>query len=134
MKTKQQTDLFIVDDNKLFITALTNDISQVFRKDHLNIKSLVVGELVLPFINPKRTRLVILDYELNSHYSDAMNGVKILDKIKQISPNCEVIMLTSKADENLTVQSYHHGVADFIIKSREWNSKQKVEAYYFIPY
>ena len=67
----------------MFTNALTNDISQVFSKDHLNIKTFEVGELVLSFINPKRTQLVILDYELNSHYSDAMNGVKVLDKIKQ---------------------------------------------------
>ena len=40
MKTKNQTDLFIVDDDKLFTNALKHDVSQVFSKDHLNIETL----------------------------------------------------------------------------------------------
>ncbi|MGB9597517.1 MAG: sigma-54-dependent transcriptional regulator, partial [Candidatus Poribacteria bacterium] len=56
--------------------------------------------------------LVILDYD----FGQKMNGLSILTKIKQISPDLTVIMLTGKGSVPLAVEAMKLGASDFVEK------------------
>ena len=45
-----------------------------------------------------------------------MDGLETLEKLKEIDPNCVVIMLTSLANRQTIEQALEHGAANYIRK------------------
>ncbi|MEO6190102.1 MAG: response regulator, partial [Saprospiraceae bacterium] len=60
---------------------------------------------------------IILDYYLNGIVKDAMNGLEVLDKIKQLNPNIPVIMLSSQDSIDVAISCMHHQAHDYVIKN-----------------
>ena len=114
MKTSKPLSIFIVDDDELFITSLKDQVKKMF-KFEVNIKTFSTGEGCLNnFQNPPD--IIILDYFLNSNYPDAMNGLKVLKKIMEISPETKVIMLSAQDKMEVAVNLIKFGAYDYIIK------------------
>src|SRR5688572_25487830 len=84
--------IFLVDDDRVFATALSHLLSGN-NNEEINVYS--TGEECLKHIH-EQPDIVILDYKLNCHLPDAMNGMEVLKKIKNLSLNTEVIMLSSQ--------------------------------------
>ena len=55
--------------------------------------------------------LVLLDVNMPK-----MDGLETLEKLKEIDPNCVVIMLTSLANRQTIEQALEHGAANYIRK------------------
>ena len=68
--------------------------------------------------------VVILDYQLNSKYPDAVDGIKMLDWIKKENPETNVIMLTVDDNMDIALTSFHHGAVDYIVKKTETQFKK----------
>lgn len=114
MKTSEPLSIFIVDDDELFITSLKDLVKKMF-KSEINIQTFSTGEGCLNnFQNPPD--LIILDYFLNSNFPDAMNGLKVLKKIKERSPETKVIMLSAQDKMEVAVKLIQFGAYDYIIK------------------
>ncbi len=117
MKTKNPISIFIVDDDKMFSTALENDIQDVFVSKNIQTRKFEVAETCLIEFKKHVPDIVILDYHLNSKYSDAMNGLEMLKKIKKAAPETDVIMLTREDKVDLAMNLLHHGASDYVLKS-----------------
>lgn len=101
MKKTNQKTIFIVEDNKVFTLALKADIESAFKNMPINIQSFETGEECMEKFKDENPQIVILDYNLNSQYPDAVDGIKVLDWIKKSNSETNVIMLTG--DDSLDI-------------------------------
>ena len=117
MKIKNQTNIFIVEDNKLFAHALKADIENSFPNKQIKIHSFETGETCMDKFKEEKPEVVIIDYHLNSKYSDAANGIQVLDWIKKENPETNVIILTSDDHCDIALKSFKHGACDYVVKT-----------------
>ena len=112
----EEINVFIVDDNKLFVNELKNCL----------IAKLGVGVLISIFYDgesclkkiDKKTHIVILDYFL-----PGKNGLEILKSIKEINPKTEVIMLSNNEDIVVAIETFRAGAKDYVIKGQSYWKK-----------
>jgi len=109
MKNPKNPLIFIVEDDKAFMTLTLNELEKLNFK---NIKSFSNGEDCLKELNLKPD-IVLLDYALDN----AMNGLEVLKKIKKLSPLTQVIMLTAYDKLEIAVDSIKSGAYDYVLKS-----------------
>lgn len=114
---KNQINIFIVDDNKIFSLALKASIETAFENMYFNLHSFETGEECMGKFMQVKPEIVILDYYLNSHFPDAADGLQILHKIKNNNFDTNVIMLTNNDQIDIALKSFHHGVFDYVVKS-----------------
>ncbi len=117
MRNQNKHHLFIVEDNLLFNLALKADIETTFAKMAVKVHSFANGEECMKEFMAIRPHVVIVDYKLNSKRADAVDGIKVLDWIKSENPQTNVIILTSEDDVEIALKSFHHGAADYVVKT-----------------
>ena len=117
MNIKDQINIFIVDDNKVFLLALKAYIEGAFKERLIRIYTFETGEKCLDFFTQVIPDLVILDNHLNSEIIGAADGLEILRKIKIKKSHASVIMLTSDEHIDMALKSFHHGASDYVVKT-----------------
>jgi len=117
MNPKNQINIFVVEDNKLFSHALKTDIENSFPNKGLKIFSFETGETFMNKFREEKPEVVILDYHLNGKYSDAADGIQVLDWIKKVNPETNVIILTSDDHCDIALKSFKHGAFDYVVKT-----------------
>lgn len=100
-------DVLLIDDDE--------DILESYRH-LLNLAGMVARvtdspEKALNALTPEWQGAVVLDI-----YMPAMNGMEVLERIKQIDPRIPVIMITGHGDIPLAVEAVKKGAYDFIEK------------------
>ncbi len=116
----QGINLFIVDDDKLMVTALKKFLQDRFGVS-VKISTFNDGESCIEKVN-KDTDIVILDY-----FMEGKNGLDTLKSIKDINPNTEVIMLSGNEDMAVAVESFRMGAKDYVIKGNgAWQKVAKM--------
>lgn len=114
METKRKIKVFLVDDDNMFIKALKHQLSK--EKTNIEIIAFPTGEECVQNLH-QRPALIVLDYNLNSNYPDAMDGIEVLKKIKHKAPDTEVIMLSSQDNIEVAMDTLRNGAYDYITKS-----------------
>lgn len=117
MNAKKKVDIFLVEDDKIFLLALKADIETTFKDMALKIHSFSTGEDCMAKFTQVMPQVVILDYYLNAKYPTAANGIKVLDWIKKETDDTDVIMLTSDDHIDIALESFHHGASDYVVKT-----------------
>jgi len=69
------------------------------------------GQEAIDIFKQTRPSIVLADIKM-----PGMDGLDLLDRIKRIDPDTEVIMITGHGDINLAVRSFQHDATDFITK------------------
>ncbi|MFH2142932.1 MAG: response regulator [Bacteroidota bacterium] len=115
MKTIKKLLIFIVDDNKIFLDTLDYQIKKSF-SDNFQIKKYATGEECLKEIH-LRPHIIILDYLLDSQKPEAMNGIEVLKRIKEINNKIVVLMLSSQDRIDVAVDTIKYEAFDYIIKN-----------------
>jgi DNA-binding NtrC family response regulator len=112
MATDNSRYIFLVDDEPIQNEMLKDYLSERFL---YNIKTFDNGEEAISnlHLNPE---IIVLDYHLSSQKSDAQNGVAILKKIKERSPNTQVIMLSGQDKIDVAIDSMKYGAYDYVVK------------------
>jgi two-component system OmpR family response regulator len=112
MATEQKRTIFLVDDEPIQNEMLKDYLSERFVYD---IKTFDNGEDAIKqmHLNPE---IIVLDYHLNSHRSDAKNGVEVLKTIKDKYPEVQVIMLSGQDKLDIAVDSMKYGAYDYVVK------------------
>jgi DNA-binding NtrC family response regulator len=113
MKNESKIKLFLVDDDALFLKKLEIEFLQ---HADFDIETFSTGELCLENLshNPD---VIILDYHLDDIYTNAMNGIETLDKIKAYNPDIPVVMLSSQDKIDVAINCMHHRAFDYVVKS-----------------
>jgi len=107
----------VVEDNSLFRTALKSDIESVFSNREINVTSFATGEECLKSMEKQYPDIVILDFNLNSNDTAAINGLQVLSAIKKKNEQTSVIMLTSEDKLDIALQSFKSGASDYVVKT-----------------
>jgi DNA-binding NtrC family response regulator len=107
MKNYLTKKIFVVDDDQFIATFLMQTLNNL---GYSNIECYTSGEDCIANIhhNPE---LIFLDYNMEN-----MNGLEVLQEVKNYYPGIEVIFTTSLEDLDIAVQSLTNGCADFLLK------------------
>ena len=122
MNAEKGYSVFLVDDDKMFLTSLKNNLQQKFG-GLLKISEYSTGEECIENMEINKDTesppdVVILDYYLNDDlHPDAINGIKALREIKSISNDTTVIMLSSEDKLQVAIDSVKNGAYEYIVKS-----------------
>jgi len=110
---KEIKTVFIVDDDMNQATMVADHLKKF---KNLTLKTFSSGEECLKnlTLNPQ---IIFLDYNFDKAGKDAMNGIKILDKIKETNPSIEVVMFSGQEKIEIAVNTMKHGAFDYIIKN-----------------
>lgn len=112
MATDNKRYIFLVDDEPIQNEMLKDYLSERFLYD---IKIFDNGEEALNNMN-LNPEIVVLDYHLSAHKTDAKNGVEILKLLKERHPETQVIMLSGQDKIEVAIDSMKYGAFDYVIK------------------
>ncbi len=115
MIKKLAKKIFVVDDDEMMSIALEDYLT---RKTHHGIHLFNTGEACLEHLH-EEPDIIILDYNLNSVYKDAANGMKILEAIKKMDHSIRVIMLSSQEAYGIALQTMTKGAEEYVIKAED---------------
>ena len=119
METQNNISVFMVDDNEMYLKTLLFFLKEHFRSE-IQIESFLTGEDCLEKIklNPETAAdVVILDYHLNTDSKDAMNGIDVLKKIKQINSRIIVVILSAEDKLKIATDCIANGAYEYVVKS-----------------
>ncbi|MGA2407670.1 MAG: response regulator [Bacteroidales bacterium] len=103
--------IFIVDDDP-FINML---VIKRFTSEGYRLEAFEYGEDCLNALN-KNPDLIILDYFFVNNDREVMNGMEVLDKLKELKPDTPVIMLSGQEKGEIVLELARKGIDDYIIK------------------
>lgn len=115
MKAQKKINIFCVDDDAVFLSILENEIKKT-ELFEIKVDSFINGLSCLKHIDAG-PQIVILDYYLDENKENEINGIDILKKIKKISPDSYVVMLSAQDKIEVAVNSMKHGAFDYIVKN-----------------
>ncbi|HWY33981.1 MAG TPA: response regulator [Nitrosopumilaceae archaeon] len=116
MKKEKLPNIFLVDDNKIYLDTLEHSLKQKL-KNRVDLKTFSTGEECLKELKLNPPSIVILDYYLNSVSKNAADGLKILESIKMQKSDAQVIMLSSQEKLDVAASSIKLGAFDYVIKN-----------------
>lgn len=114
-KLKKLNTVCIIEDSPLESNML---IDYLGKYSNLVVKTFLNGEdcikdVIVSKISPD---LILLDYFLDSVLASSKDGLEILTKLKEISPNSQIIMLTSVDNERIVELARKKGAIGYVTK------------------
>jgi two-component system, OmpR family, response regulator len=110
----KKLDVFVVDDDPMHNQMLKDQLEGL---NNVRVHSFSTGEECIEAVYNKKPEVVFLDYNLNNVNKNALNGLEILERIKDDSPETEVVMFSGQDDIEVAVQTLKYGAFDYIVKS-----------------
>lgn len=101
----------VVDDEEYYLNLIKVNLNKMGYKD---VKIFDDVEDFLLSILSDKPDCVILDYILK----DDMNGRDVLNNIKKIDDNIEVIMLSGQEDIEIATSIIKNGASDYVVKNK----------------
>ncbi len=120
LKTKIDTNIFLVDHNIEFTSAINNSIEN---PERYHIQNFTSGEKFLVYLskikfNHKDIHIVFLGYKyFDEGNNTSMNGVEILEATKNLNKDIEVVMLTGEDEGSFGSYVMKSGAYTFIPKN-----------------
>ncbi len=99
--------VWIVDDDKSIRWVL----EKALQKSDANIESFAKPEDVLKRLNTEQPDVIISDVRM-----PGMDGITLLDKIKQVAPDIPVIIMTAYSDLDRAVSAFQGGAFEYLSK------------------
>ncbi len=107
MQSKGKIRILVVDDQESVRTVLT----QVLEDDGFAVTEAANAEQALKLIKSQPFALVITDIVM-----PGMTGIELLQKIKRLSPETQVIIMTSYATLETAITALRYGAYDYFFK------------------
>lgn len=102
--------VLVIDDD----ASILGIVSEVLEDDGYAVDTAGSGEDALDLLADNRYSLVLSDIRL-----PGINGVEVLDHIKTAYPRTQVIMITSHASLDTSIDAIKHGAYDYLMKPFE---------------
>ncbi len=109
----QKKLVYIVDDEPLQRELLTDHLAKMSGYEFHNFPT---GEECLAAQKVRPAAIIFLDYNLNTQVRDAMDGIDVLQELKKMSPETEVVMISGQDKIEVAVNSIKYGAFDYIVK------------------
>ena len=125
-ENSSQIQVLVVDDD----AGILGVVSEVLEDDGYAVSTASSGEEALELLDHNEFWLVMSDIRL-----PGINGVEVLEHVKRASPRTHVIMITSHASLDTSIDAIKHGAYDYLQKPFEDLSlissaaKRAVDAY-----
>jgi len=104
--------IFIVDDDPVLAEMLKDHLTKM---TNYEVSVYENGEECLEHINEK-PGIIFLDFYLNSIKKDAMDGLEVLQEIKKVDPEADVVILSGQDKIEVAVKTMQYGAFDYIVK------------------
>jgi DNA-binding NtrC family response regulator len=114
---KDRFSILVVDDED----SIRNRCVQLLQKRHYNVQGVSDGEQALFLIKKSDFSLVIADIRM-----PGLNGIDLLEKIKEGHPDTEVVMITGYGTVDSAVEAMKLGAYDYITKPFDMDRLLKV--------
>ncbi len=120
MPDKKTKKIFLVDDDALFLKSMEMSFA---KHPEFSIETFATGEPCLEKLESGKSKgeadpdIIILDYNLDSMDTKAIDGLEVLSKIKFFNSEIPVIMLSSQDKIEVAVNCMRHKAFDYIVKS-----------------
>ncbi|MCW3072452.1 MAG: histidine kinase [Bacteroidetes bacterium] len=114
MNTEQKINIFLVDDDAMFLKLLEIEFLQ---QENFIVQTFSTGERCMQQLPSHRPDVIILDYHLDGIDKNAMNGMETLGRIKAFNPDIPVIMLSSQDKIDVAINCMHNKAFDYVVKS-----------------
>jgi CheY-like chemotaxis protein len=105
--------VFFVDDDKMILNLMEYTLKS---REGYDIKTFLSGEECLENLNLKPD-MIVLDYFFRANREDFMDGLEILSKIRERSPDIPVIVLSGQDDKTIREKFFKLGVTEYILKN-----------------
>jgi len=102
--------ILVVDDEQSLCYVLSN----LFARMGCRTNAVSSAEEALSTLNGEKPGVALLDIRL-----PGMNGIELLGKLKKVSPDTEVIMMTSYASTDTAIEAIRSGAYDYLVKPFE---------------
>jgi DNA-binding NtrC family response regulator len=118
MNNVKKIKLFLVDDDKIYLKLLESEflLNTDSNTTEFTVETYATGELCIANL-AKNPDVIILDYHLDGIYKGAMNGLRVLDKIKEINPDIPVVILSAQDKIDVAIDCMRHNALDYVVKS-----------------
>ena len=107
MQSTKMNKILIIDDEEANVRVL----SMSLRSDGHEVVSAFSGEEGLAVFQREHPDLVLTDIKM-----PGMDGIEVLQKIKALQPDMEVIIITGHGDIDNAIEALKFGASDFINK------------------
>ena len=117
MNTQVQPALRAQDSAKVEVLVVDDDasilglVSEVLEDDGYVVMTASSGEAAIDLLKNNQYALVMSDIRL-----PGINGVEVLEHVKRVSPRTNVIMITSHASLDTSIDAIKHGAYDYLLK------------------
>ncbi len=102
--------VLIVDDD----LSVLGVVAEVLEDDGYDVATASSGEEAITLLSNDSFALVMSDIRL-----PGINGVAVLENVKKVSPRTNVIMITSHASLETSIDAIKHGAYDYLLKPFE---------------
>lgn len=106
----QVAEILVVDDEE----TVRNVLTQVLQEDGYSICAATNGQEALELLEHRSFSLVITDIKM-----PVMDGMELLANVKSRFPDTQVIIITSHASLETTLEALRHGAYDYLFKPFE---------------
>lgn len=110
--------IYLVDDDVKTLIMFKHNLDRKISYP-ITINVFAYGENCLDKMEEEKPDIVVLDYYLNAIREDAQTGVEVLKKVKELSPNTIVIMISGQDDMETALECIRNGAYDYIIKNEK---------------
>ena len=106
-KSDQEKTILLVDDEEDIRDVIGISLTDI----GYNVHAVQNGKEAMQLFDKINPMIVLTDIKMPE-----MDGIELLQKVKQMNPDTEVIMITGHGDMNLAIKSLKHEATDFITK------------------
>ena len=107
---KERIRILIADDEEIIRDLLTEHLTE----EGFNVVAVPSGEKALEIFSKDPDHLVVTDIRMGG-----MSGVQLLEEVKKLDPDAQVIIITSHASLDTAVATMRAGAYDYIFKPFE---------------
>ena len=112
MSDQSKPTILVTDDEK----SIRNSLREILEFENYSVLEADGGEAALAQVRDKAIDLIILDIKMKG-----MDGIEVLEKVKEIQPNVPVIMISGHGTIKIAVEATKIGAFDFIEKPPDLN-------------
>jgi len=118
---KKEGKILIIDDEEDILLTL-----RIFLKQHYTFVKAEPNPHYIPrLLRQHDFDVVLLDMNFRQGDTSGEDGITWLTKVRELSPETQVIMITAYGDVNTAVKALKAGASDFVLKP--WKNEKLIE-------